>query len=252
MMMTVKTFRIAALAACTILVPVTALAGVGTIVSPKVNKGEFELQTNGTRSDDDSGANHNKQGHTVKVEYGFTDDWKMEVGSKFTDSHSQDFRAQEVFVETVHQLTDQDEGWWLSSALEGEYVRDLTGSPDVLEFKALFQHDTSQFQYRGNVILEREIGKNAAVDVEIGSRAYAMYKYNEYVNPAIEWHADWGSNRDIPALDRQGHYIGPAIYGDLFHTKDGEVGYQLGYLFGATDASNDGVLRWKLAYETAF
>ncbi len=236
-----------------VLLPVCdVMAGVGKFYSPKIDKGKFEIEYQLVRVDDDKYNKHNSQKHRVEVEYAPTDDWMLEMGMRFTDTRNQNLRADTIFWEVIRQLTDQDEGWWFSSGIYGEYVRNLSGSPDKLEAKLLLQYDTPQLRNVANVIVEREIGAAADNAMEIGSRIYSMYRMDYYINPAIEWHATWGTNQEIPAFERQKHFVGPAIYGNLFTTGAGAVEYELGYMFGITDAAEDGALRFHIEYETAF
>lgn len=232
--------------------PITAQAGVGSFSSPKVEEGKLEIEYDATRANDDAASKHNSQKHSLAVEYGVTDDWRFEAGTKLIDNRSQSFRFDTVYAEATYQLTDQDEGALVSSAVLGEYVHSLSGSADKVEAKLLLQYNTFHFTNMANLIVERQVGENSSDDLDFASRVYSMYKMGTYFNPAVEWHADWGSNRNIPSFNQQTHYVGPAAYGDLFHTANGEVEYELGYMFGISDAADDGALRFRLEYEAVF
>lgn len=239
--------------AAIVLIPSIALAlPVGYIDDPNIDKGAFELEYNMTRTDDSDHTRHNTQAHEIGAEYSFGEDWKMEAGGKVTSAYGEDTRFSELFLESQYQMTEQDEGWWLDTAVLGEYAHSLVGGANELEVKFLASRETDNFKHIVNLIAEREVGENHGNDTEFVSRLSSMYKLNKYFNPAVEWHAEWGNNHNIPGLKDQEHFVGPAAYGALFNTGTGEIEYELGYLFGVTDPAEDGVLRLKLEYETAF
>ena len=77
------------------------------------------------------------------------------------------------------------------------------------------------------------------------------------LSPAIEIYGDAGSLGASPRLQQQQLMIGPVGVGsvhlnDLGLGKGGKLKYELGWLFGATSASPQGALRWRLEVEIPF
>ncbi len=71
--------------------------------------------------------------------------------------------------------------------------------------------------------------------------------------PGFELWGKPGRFNAMKAFDEQTLQIGPVIYGKLpVEALGGKFAYELGYLFGATDPSPDGALKWLLEYEIYF
>lgn len=233
--------------------PTFVHAGVGEIISPSVTKDQFEAQYHFTRSEDDRASKDDSMTHRAEFEYGFTDDWLGEIGFKFEDKPGEDLDLKSVYLEGKYQMTDQKDGWWLSSGLLGEYVFNADDGPEKVEAKLLFQRDEELFRHRGNIILEREVGGGDSDEIEIGSRWFSRWNLDEHFKPAIEWHAEWGTTSDIKSFDEQKHWVGPGIYGDLIKFSDGsKIEYETAYNFGITSPAEDGVFRLKLEYKKQF
>lgn len=235
------------------LAPAIALAGVGKISGPEVEQGEFEAKYLGTHTEDDRASKDDNNTHRLEFEYGFTENWSGEIGFKADDYNNQEADLKAVYLEALRTMTRQSDGWWLSSGLLGEYVVNTDHGPNKVEGQLRLQRMQGPVRVRFNTTLEREVGGGDEEEIEIGTRASAMYKTHPNINPAIEWHADWGTLSDIKPSDEQSHWVGPALYGKLFELADGsEIEYQAAYVFGLTDASEDGVARFILEYKREF
>lgn len=87
----------------------------------------------------------------------------------------------------------------------------------------------------------------------LGTNASAVYTLTPHIKPALEWHADWGTTSQISSRENQKHWVGPALYGDLFIFENGsKLEYQAGYMAGLTKASEDGVGIVVLDYRMQF
>lgn len=236
-----------------ITLPSLGIAGVGKISGPEVEKGAFEAKYLLTHTEDDRDSKDSNEVHRAEFEYGFTENWAGEIGFKFEDKYREDFDLKSTYIEALRTFTRQDEGWWLSSGLIGEYVINTDHGPNKIESQLRLQRNQEMFRFRFNTTLEREIGGGADDETALGTRASAIYKLHPNANPGFEWHAEWGTLDNIADSDDQGQWVGPALYGDLFTLPDGSMfEYQLAYMFGLTDASEDGVARFVLEYKTHF
>lgn len=236
-----------------IFTPTLAIAGVGKISGPEVEKGEFEAKYLLTHTEDDNDTKDSNEVHRAEFEYGFTENWAGEIGFKFEDKYREDFDLKATYFEATRTFTRQHEGWWLSSGLVGEYVINTDSGPDKIESQLRLQRNQDQFRIRFNTTLEREIGGGAEDETELGTNASVIYKLHPNAKPGVEWHAEWGTINEIADSNKQGQWVGPALYGDLFTLGDGSTfEYQAAYVFGLTDASEDGVARFILEYKTHF
>lgn len=236
----------------TALLPLLATAQVGKVNNPLVTKGQWELDYNLVNYVDDDSTLNNDLRQKLSLEYGLTERLAVEVGGDWRRSDAESLHSHAVFGEVKFELTSQQDGFWVSSGVLGEYVVNTSGDPDVIEAKLLLQkeHGDGKFRHRCNLTLEREVGSGASDDVAFGTRWYSRWNAHRNFKPGFEWHATWGEVDDFNSWDNQRQYIGPAVHGEMFKRGQTKVNYEIAYVFGLTDASRDGALRFRL--ETTF
>jgi hypothetical protein len=229
-----------------------AYAGVSKLSSPAVTKDKAEIEYSGTRYGDDSSTLNNKQTHQLELEYGFTDNFKLGIEGK-AERKSKDSNELKFYgLEAQYELTQQGQ-WWLDSAVKAEYARAVQEKDaDSFEVKALLARKIESTKLLANVTLERELGDNRKKGISLESKLQATQSLNEYFNPGIEWHGDFGKINKLGDNDRSEHYIGPVIMGDLFKLAGGKIEYTAGYYWGVTDDSTDNAARLQLGYEIKF
>jgi len=234
------------------LLPILATAQVGKVSGPLVTEGQWELDYNLVDYLDDNSALNNDLRQKLSLEYGLTEKWAVEVGGDWRRSDTESLHTDSVFLEVKREFTDQKDGWWLSSGTLAEYVLNTSGDPDAVEAKLLLQkeHGDGKFRHRANITLEREVGSGASSDVAFRTRWYSRWNAHPHFKPGFEWHAAWGEVDDFNSWEDQRQYIGPAVHGELFKHGKAKVNYEIAYVFGVTDASRDGALRFRL--ETTF
>ena len=59
----------------------------------------------------------------------------------------------------------------------------------------------------------------------------------------------WSKRKDPPSADDQEHRIGPVALFEAEIGDWGEIGIELGFLFGLTDATPDNTFKFNLEYE---
>ena len=223
---------------------------------PTVDEGEFEIGYKSERFGDDDASDNNKQKHLLEFEYGFTDDFSAALLLQGKRNSSDSFHASGFGVEAIYELTEQGE-WWLSSGIYGEYLHAARDEDtDEIEGKILLKREDAEFQTTVNLIAERGIGGGRERGIEIESIVESIYEVGHYVNPGVEWVAEWGST-DHDFGDNQEHYLGPILTGDLLEFEIGkgqaaEIEYVVGYLWGLNDDSADNAIRFELEFETEF
>ncbi|MGB4058008.1 MAG: FTR1 family protein [Alphaproteobacteria bacterium] len=219
-----------------------------TVTSPQVNKGELEIKSKtGITHDDDSESKDGAVQQKFTAEYGVTDRLEIEAEAEFEnsgDDDNTDFTA--LALESKFELTEPGQ-YWMDVAVKGAYEFNMTDGPDKIEGKLVLGKDSEMFKHRANIILEREVGDDAADETEVAISWSSRYRYNPMFEPGFEIYSEFGALSDGSEFDEESHRIGPVFYGKINSFK-----YEAGYLFGASDAAADGTLKAILAYEWYF
>lgn len=225
------------------LIAAPSFAGVGKISSPRVTKGETEVEFSAARYGDDRKSLNNKQSHTYEFEYGFSDDFKMGIEAKSSRAAGGDgWRFEGYGIEAQLELTQQGP-WWLNSAIKAEYLRTPRSTEaDEVELNLLASRSYGASSLTINVELAREFGDNHDESVALGSALQAKHAYSKAFAPGLEWHADYGKLNDLGT--EEAHYVGPIVSGEVL-----EIGYTLGYYWGLNDAAADNAMRMQIGYE---
>lgn len=225
---------------------------IAKVYSPYVEKGELELEVQGDMNFDDRDDVDKTQTQKYAIGYGLTHHWFTEIYGEIEKEYNDngedlDFAFTAVEWENKFQLTPKgkypvDLGFLLEYAVSTEDKHS-----DTLEWAFLFGKEIGKTENYANIKFERTVGggRNNATEGSISwSSRYRMFKYLE---PGFEYHAEFGGINEGKDFNEQNHQSGPAIYG-----KIGAVKYDIGYLFGISDAAPDGALKWILEYEYRF
>lgn len=220
------------------------------VYSPYVEKGELELEWRGNYINDDDDAEDGAQKEKLAVGYGLTDFWFTELYAVFEKEGASgaDFDFTDVEWANRFALTEPGE-YWLDVGLYTAYEASLRGgSADTAEVKLLLAKQIGKFSNYANLIVEKKVGENASGGAEAGLAWSTRYHYQPYFEPGFEYHAGFGELNESEDYRDQKHQLGPVIYGDLPQGFK----YDVGYLFGVSDAAPDGELKWILEYEMHF
>ncbi len=230
--------------------PEASPAQVGTIHNPLAAQGLWDVQYNLTSWHDDRPTLGNRQTHSLLLAYGLTERWAIVGGVSWWDTPAEDFECHSIFTELKRELTDQKDGWWLSSGVQLDYYWNVSGGVDQIEGKLLFQKKhAGGFCHRANLNWQAEVGSGAREGVQLRSRWFSRWEKYRRFKPAVEWHAAWGNIDDLLPWADQRQFVGPAIHGELWKgCERGWVGYEAACLFGATKPSEDCVVRFKLEW----
>ncbi len=226
------------------------------VYSPIVEKGEIEIEHEGLYTFDKRKEKNRAQTEKLAVGYGVTNRWATEVYGEVENNREEEkgMDFQNVEWENRFQFFEQGQ-YWLDAGFYVAYefaAKDR--APDKLETKLLLEKQLGDFVHTANLILEREIGGKPAEDEEKekhdweGGVAWSTrYRWKQYLEPGVEIHYDAKELNKRHKFDEQELQIGPALYG-----KIGPVKYNVGYLFGITDAAPAGALKWVVEYELRF
>lgn len=228
-----------------------AFAGVGKVSSPDVTKGKAEVEYIGVRHSDDRKSLNNKQAHTLEVEYGFTDNFKMGLEGKTSRKSADGHEFKAYGIEAQYELTQQG-NWWLDSAIKGEFLIGVENNPDEVELKWLGARSYGASKLVVNLGLSRELGENRGHGLDVSSRLQASHAYNEHFAPGFEWHGDHRKLSNLSGKTTREYYLGPIVKGELAELAGGEIEYLAGYYWGLNDTAADSAARLQLSYEVKF
>ncbi len=215
------------------------------IYSPIVKGGELAFEARGNITIDDDDNKDGAQRHVFEIEYGVNDWWKFGVFGRYNKSATGSLRYQLTGLENIIQLTEQGK-YWLDAGIYLEYKFAADDSdPDGAEIKLLLEKDINDFTHTLNLILEQEVGSKGDKDLEFEYGWKSRKKITPHMKLGIEAFGKLGELRDIKSLQDQDHRLGPVFYHE-FHIGGQEIEYNIGWLFGLTDASPDNTLRWQL------
>ncbi len=218
------------------------------VYTPYVEAGELELEYRGRYEMDEDSDVDGKWVQKAAIGYGVNDVWFTEIygewereGERDADAH---FEA--VEWENRFQLTNPGE-YWADFGVQTEIEYNTSGGPDKVEALALIAKDTGDFSHVLNLGVERQFGEDSNEDLDGVAAWQTRYRYSEKFEPGIEIHSEFGELGSGVSYEDQKHLVGPTAYGKLGH-----LGYDVGVLFGATQASPDATLKAILEYEWNF
>jgi high-affinity iron transporter len=216
------------------------------VYTPYVEYHELEIEYRPSVTIDGDDAKDNGQVHLLGVGYGVTEWWFTELyGEWEREPGSGEETAFEAFEwENRFQLTNPGE-YWADFGVLLEYVhKDSGSSPDKVEVALLFAKELGKFDATYNLWFEREIGGGASGDVELAQGFQLKYRLDPAFEPGVEIFSEFGAIGDMPGFDEQKHYVGPVVAGVLPLNDTGtKLKYNVGYLFGVSDAAEDGVVK---------
>ena len=221
------------------------------VYSPHVEKGELEFEARGSYDFDDNESKDGAQKQKYAIGYGLTDWWFTEVyGEWEKDPESgEGLEFESVDWENRFQLSEPG-AWWLDTGLYFEYEFASKGdNADKIEGKLLLEKQLGDFDHIVNLILEKEVnGPGEEKELEGGFAWSGRYRWKKWLEPGVEWHSDLGELDHTDSFDDQKHQLGPVIYGKI----GDRIKYDVGYLFGVSNAAPDGELKWIVEFEWHF
>lgn len=221
------------------------------VYSPHVEQGELEVEVRGHVDFDDDDDLDNAHAEKFEVGYAFTDWWLTSVFLEYEKAPNGHYRHAATAWENIFQLTEEGR-YWLDFGLYLEYEDPAGSGPQQLELKGLFEKRVNRFVNTANLILEREVGSNASSDIEVEYAWRTRYEWRPDFRPALELYGELGELDGLEINGDQQHQAGPVASGKFSLGKESSISYEFGYLFGLTDDSPDGTVKWLLEFEYEF
>ena len=236
---------VAALLLCMGLTMTPGEAEAKKIYGPIVEEGELEFEYLLDYSFDRDPAKDGSARHQFEFEYGVTDRWMTSLIGDYRKRPGQGFAYQGLKWENIYQLFEQGERW-LDAGLYFEYIfpSSSLNKPDVLEFKMLLEKEAGWLIHTANLVLKKGLGQHATKNTTAGANWRSRWRYAKNLEPAIEYYGLFGELGNSSPIAQQSHQVGLVFLG-----KIGDMGYEIGYLFGLTSGSDKGMLKFVVGYE---
>ena len=221
------------------------------VYSPYVEAGEWEFEFGGHRNVDDDPAQDDAHSLSYEVGYSPTARWHTAVGLKTEGEPDQGNVLTEFQWENIFQLTEAGQ-YWLDLGAYVEYAKGLEhGDDQALEWKVLLEKSVGPWVAVANPIFAKPFGEDAGgVEFEYAWGTY--YRWMPLLEPGFEAYGGVGEITNAKPLAQQEHLLGPDVRGVFTFDNAGRLKYNLGYLFGLTEGTPDGVFKFELEYEVRF
>jgi hypothetical protein len=251
------------IAALVLLCPLRAHADYHIVSPYEIDLGELEIEHNGDavfdRRPDQKGATS----YTTELGTGLTSWWhsEIELGFDRAPGDTQPTLLTQAVWENMMQITEPGEAF-LDTGFYFEYGQSTTigrnAAANELTFGPVLAKDIGRTVHTLNLFLTQLLGPdqtNHGLDLSYAWQS--RWDIWAPLSPAIEIYGDAGTLGRSPALSQQQLLVGPVGVGilklnalGLGHA--GNLKYEVGWLFGPTQATANGTLRWRLEVEVPF
>jgi len=199
----------------------------------------------------------NNQRYTNEYGFGPLPNWFVELGNEFQAPNGENITYDATEVESYLQLTPTGK-YFGDLAMFAEYEHPLRrGDPKSFTFGPLAQTEFGEIAGIGalhtlNLLFTRTVGNNRTDATQLNTAWQSRLLVNPSIQPGFEYYCQINEiiNPGKPA-DQQ-HRIGPVLVGLTNFPPYGQLKYEAGYLFGLTQATARGTVRWRLEYEIPF
>lgn len=227
----------------------SALAGVGKISSPQVDKGAKEIELTGKYEIEEHGEDEYEWENELELEYGLTEKILLELEAEVKKEHGEDTEYEKTAIGIRYELSEPGE-WLVDTAVEAGYAFSGTGDADKAKLELLLKKYLGDIEVLSNIELAREVGEDAENGVELEAALGGYYDFSEFLNVGVEYFADFGNLSDGNGYSEQKHAIGPII-GSEIHLPGAlrEIEFKLGYYQGISKAAADGTIKYEIELE---
>jgi len=223
------------------LLPLTAVAS-NKISSPDVTMGKTELEYRGGWDHDERTRLNHREDHKFVVNHGFTDRFRLEFKG-IMPKQGDDYSLSYTEWGARYQLIKKND-LWPRLSVQGTYEAAMQAHlPNKFEFAVLAAQDFGDFPQTVNIVFESEYGKNSRDGTKFNVNYKSQYKYSEYFIPGVEFYLGQGRIGTEPGGAKEVQ-AGPALSGKLID----DVKYDVGLLWGMTNAAPDTRFKWIVTY----
>lgn len=234
------------------------------VESPRVDAGVLELEAlgsvqsrfpdeeeeGGDEADDEGEEDeeNQRQRYEFSVGYGITEFWRPELGLVLEQRKGRDLKADAVEIQNTFQVLSTD---LVEAGLLLAYEGSLRDDLHALEWGPLAELSIGRLTSTANGLFERPFGDDRETPT-VGF-AYAWQSMVDIAGGLGVGFEAFGEiekiANDPPSLSEQEHRLGPVALFELALGDWGEIGIELGFLFGLTDATPDNTFKFNLEFE---
>lgn len=228
--------------------PLASEAAPFKVYSPRVVKGENEIEYRGFHDFDNDDSRDGAEKHIFAIGRGLTDNWFSELYSIHEKEAGASLRHTAFEWENLFQLTEPGK-YWADFGFLVEYEATLHGNPDEIAIAPIIEKTVGPWVGTLNLFLEREVGSGRASGTTFAYAARLKYLLHPKFEPAIEAFGEPGRTGRFGSSNEQEHWIGPALYGAAGLGGGKKLMYSAAVLFGETSVSSDTRAILRLEYE---
>ena len=227
------------------------------VYSPYVEEGEYEIETFFNQAVAGKSGLNGEGSYAGSIGYGITSWWKTEVEATWSrnpggTSNWGEVLYDSVASENIFQLTEPGE-YWLDTGFfaEAEFVKQ-SGDHNNFTIGPLFAKEFGPSLTTLNFLFTQEFGSGASGGQSLDFRAQSVWRFTPLFAPGVEAYWQPGKLAQFDGLNTQGLIAGPVITGGVRLAETVKLKYEIGYLFGLTNASPNGTVRGLLELEWRF
>lgn len=222
-----------------VLAPVAAAQSTSGVFGPGVDEGESGWEYRGSYDPDSE--DYAQRFHYQRAINGDLR-WRLVGQTRTTDDS--DFDPDHVTAELLWQVTPDKQKYQSGLRFDARYrFEDRPGKLTVHWINQWKQIE--DWKLRLILGATGEVGDDAKDGVAFQTRASATRSLSEGPSLGVELFSSYGSTEKWLKLEDQKHQVGPVAVWDL----GSDWSLYTGALFGATDASPDSTLRFRISHE---
>ena len=218
------------------------------IYSPRVVKGENEIEYRSFHDFDKDDSRDGNEQQLVAAGRGFTDYWFSEVYAVFDKEPGASLKYASFEWENLFQLTETGK-YWADFGVLTEYEGARHGNPDEVVLAPIIEKTIDRWVGTVNLFFEQQFGTGRESGTTFAYAARVKYLLHPQFEPAIEAFGEPGRINQFGPVNAQEHWIGPAFYGQAGLGGGKKVLYSAAVLFGETSGSTDNRAILRLEYE---
>jgi high-affinity iron transporter len=225
---------------------------------PVVDYREFEIEhfADTTFGPAKSGQSNNQR-YTTEYGYGPLPNWFFELGNELRALNGENITYDATEIENYLQLTPTGK-YFGDLALFGEFEYPAhRADAKTYIFGPLAQTEFGEIAGYGalhtvNFLFTKTVGNNSNDATQFNIAWQSRLLIHPLIEPGFEYYSQINQILNPGKPAEQQHRIGPVLIGLYNFAPYGKLKYELGYLFGLTQATEGGAIRWRLEYEMPF